>query len=52
MNMQKKSSQESDVKFPNPPSDGISSISCNGSATQPTNMVIATAWDNTVSFSK
>ena len=46
----KKSSQESDIKFPNPPQDGISSLSVNGTEQSPTNMVIATAWDNTVSY--
>lgn len=46
--MQKKSSQETDIKFPNPPADGISSLSVNGSMTQPTNMLIATCWDNSV----
>jgi hypothetical protein len=48
MNQAKKTSQESDIKFPNPPADSISSISCNGSAQSPTNMVVATAWDGTV----
>lgn len=45
----KKSSQEGDLKFPNPPSDSISSLAVNGNAQTPTNMVIATSWDNTVS---
>jgi hypothetical protein len=42
-------SQESDFKFPNPPQDGISSLSINGSTSAPPNCVIATAWDSTVS---
>lgn len=46
----KKSTQEGDIKFPNPPQDGISSISVNGSEQVNTTMVIATSWDNTVSF--
>jgi hypothetical protein len=49
MNLQKKATQESDIKFPNPPQDGISSLSVNGTAQSHTNMVIATSWDNTVS---
>ena len=45
----KKNPQETDIKFPNPPSDSISSISVNGNgANQNTNMLIATSWDNTV----
>jgi len=48
MNLQKKSSQESDIKFPNPPADSISSISINGSAQAKPNMLIATAWDGSV----
>ena len=48
MNAPKKSSQEGDIKFPNPPQDGISSLSVNGNEQSPTNMVIATSWDNSV----
>jgi len=40
--------QESDVTFPNPPSDSISSISINGTTQKQTNMLISTSWDNTV----
>ena len=44
----KKYSQDQDVAFPNPPSDGISSISINGSQSTQSNMVIAGSWDNGV----
>jgi len=44
----KKSSQEQDIAFPNPPKE-ISSISVNGSEQANTTMVIATSWDNSVS---
>lgn len=45
----KRSSQETDVKFNSPPSDSISSISCNGHNNSNTNLVVATSWDSTVS---
>ena len=45
----KKSSQEQDIAFPNPPKE-ISSLSVNGSEQTNTTMVIATSWDNSVSF--
>jgi hypothetical protein len=45
----KKDPQESDITLPNPPADGISSISLNGNATTPTNLLVATSWDNSVS---
>jgi hypothetical protein len=49
--LQKKSNpQEFDKTFPNPPTDGISSISINGSSQAQTNMLISTCWDNTVDF--
>ena len=49
MNQLKKTAQEGDLKFPNPPSDSISSITPNGNGNnQNTNMLIATSWDNTV----
>ena len=44
----KRNSQEADVTFPNQPSDGVSSISVNGTLTTPTNMLIAGSWDNNV----
>eukprot|EP01032_Pedospumella_encystans_P014069 gene14069-16178_t len=43
----KKSSQEQDIAFPNPPKE-ISSLSVNGSEQTNTTMVIATSWDNSV----
>ena len=46
----KKNAQEKDSIFPNPPADGISSIAVNGSASTPTNMVIAGSWDNMLSM--
>lgn len=45
-----RSTQETDQKFPSPPSDGISSLSLNGYSNQQTNVCVATSWDNTVSF--
>lgn len=45
----KRNSQESDVTFPNQPSDAVSSISVNGTISTATNMLIAGSWDNNVS---
>eukprot|EP01036_Dinobryon_divergens_P026869 gene26869-35561_t len=48
----KKNPQEGDVQFPlnapNNPTDSISSICCNGFGNSPTNILIATSWDCTV----
>lgn len=41
-------SQANDYTFPTPLADSVSSLSVNGSASVPTNMVIAGSWDNTV----
>ena len=49
MKATKKSSQEGDIAFPSPPSDGVSSICCNGYNNANTNLAVVTAWDNTVS---
>lgn len=38
--------QDNDMPFPNPPSDGISSLAVNGTQTTPSSMVIAGSWDN------
>jgi hypothetical protein len=42
------STQDKDFKFPSPPGDSISSISVNGSSTQPPNQLAATSWDGNV----
>ena len=47
MSLVKKSSQESDIKFPNPPSE-ISSLALNGYNNTNTTMCIATSWDGSV----
>lgn len=47
--MQKKDPQDADIALPNPPADGISSISLNGNASTQTNLIVATSWDNSVS---
>lgn len=47
--MLKKDPQEGDAMVPSPPSDGISSISLNGTANTPSNLLISTSWDNSVS---
>lgn len=44
-----KKNQESDVKVPSPPSDSISSLALNGDEATRPNILVATAWDNTVS---
>lgn len=44
----KKNTQDNDIAFPNPPADGISSISVNGTQTTASNMFIAGSWDNNV----
>jgi hypothetical protein len=41
--------QERDFKFPNPPVDGISSISINGNTSSVPSCLVATAWDTSVS---
>lgn len=46
----KKNLQESDVQFPNPPSDSISSLAVNGTQNTPTTMLIAGSWDNSLSM--
>eukprot|EP01033_Poteriospumella_lacustris_P018162 gene18162-13039_t len=43
------STQESDVKVPNPPADCISSLAFNGNLQTPSTLLAATAWDGTVS---
>jgi hypothetical protein len=50
MAIPKKHSQDNDINFPDAPSDGISSLSANGSVTSPSTIVIAGCWDNSVSF--
>jgi hypothetical protein len=42
--------QDNDITFPNPPADGVSCISVNGTINTPSNMFIAGAWDNNVSY--
>lgn len=41
----KKNNQENDYTFPNPPSDSISCLAANGTATTSTTMLIAGSWD-------
>lgn len=47
-NIAKKNTQDNDITFPNPPADGVSSISVNGTTSTPSNMFIAGSWDNNV----
>ena len=51
MSIPKRNTQDKDITFPNPPSDGISTISVNGTISTASNMVIAGSWDNNVGFS-
>ena len=44
----KKNNQEGDITFPNPPSDGISSLSTNGSPSAASTMVVAGCWDSSL----
>lgn len=46
----KKFAQDNDVAVPNPPADGISSISLNGNLNMHPTLLVATSWDNTVKF--
>ena len=45
-----KPTQDQDLQAPNPPSDSISSIACNGTISTPTTALIAGSWDNTVIY--
>jgi hypothetical protein len=49
MNQPKRSTQDGDIQFANPPSDSISSLCLNGYPNTPPNAVIATSWDSSVS---
>lgn len=51
MSIPKRNAQDKDITFPNPPSDGISTISVNGTISTASNMVIAGSWDNNVRLS-
>lgn len=44
------STQDSDIKIPNPPTDCISSLAFNGNINAPSTLLAATAWDGTVSY--
>lgn len=44
-----KNPQSDDIQVANSPSDGIASLSLNGNITSPSTMLIAGAWDSTVS---
>lgn len=46
--MIKKHTQDNDKPFPNPPSDGISSLAINGTINTPSTMMVAGSWDNGV----
>jgi mRNA export factor len=48
MNATKKN-QDKDILFQNPPSDSISCLAINGTATTQSNIVVAGSWDNTLS---
>ena len=46
--MIKAHTQDKDVRFPSPPSDGISSLSMNGSNQTNSTVLTAGCWDNSV----
>ena len=48
MSVPRKNAQDKDITFPNPPSDGVCSISVNGTQSTASNMLIAGSWDNNV----
>lgn len=49
MSFQQTQKQPNDLEVPSPPTDGVSSLAVNGSLQQPTNMLLATSWDGSVS---